>query len=486
MNKKYTDMKRVRILNIYTLLLFILGIIGFISCSDDDKNGGQPEIYNVRLTDPTKTDSTFTDAWPGQMVVVIGRNLEGIKKIFINEQEVSFNTNYNTSTSIIITIPKDLILTGTDPELQGEIRIETNHGNATYRFHIYSPAPSITRISLKYPAIAGNKLLIYGTNFYEIQKIVFEGENGKNVEVSDYTVSKAFDQIELTIPSGIENGLLTVYCYTDKASIEFTTSVAPPTIKSFSSDMPIPGTLAYVTGANYIDVTNININGEFNIPGADLTVSESNDTIYFTLPQMPTKNGVVTITAAGGNSISTKQFYPTDNVILNWDNVGWYSWGDNNQAVTADGSNPPYVSTGVCYRIFGKPGAWQFWWGNVVNGCAFPSTSVIPGNTSINNLRLRFEFYATNPVAPAAFDITLKGKLLENYQPIDMNIKALALNQWITCEIPLSLFTEVTDYSTFLGINNTELSINTKNRSDNGDVVINAFFDNFRIIDVTK
>ncbi len=41
------------------------------------------------------------------MIVVIGENLNDVRKVFINEQEVSFNSNYGTSTSLILTIPAD-------------------------------------------------------------------------------------------------------------------------------------------------------------------------------------------------------------------------------------------------------------------------------------------------------------------------------------------------------------------------------------------
>ncbi|ULT24987.1 hypothetical protein KUH03_39995 [Sphingobacterium sp. E70] len=61
-------------------------------------------------------------------------------------------------------------MTGTHPDLPNEIRIETNHGEARFSFHIYSPAPQIARIELKYPAKAGEKLRIYGSNFYEVKK----------------------------------------------------------------------------------------------------------------------------------------------------------------------------------------------------------------------------------------------------------------------------------------------------------------------------
>ena len=111
---KYTD---ARLLLLFWLFLPLLALI---SCQNDDDS--IPVIHYIRVTDPTRADSTFTDVSPGTMIVVVGEHLGGTQKIFINDQEVSFNRNYVTSTNIILTVPNELELTGQNPELKGEIR----------------------------------------------------------------------------------------------------------------------------------------------------------------------------------------------------------------------------------------------------------------------------------------------------------------------------------------------------------------------------
>lgn len=74
------------------LLTIMLACNLFTACNDDE-GGGIPVIHHIRLTDPEKADSTFTDVNPGTMIVAIGENLNGVKKVFINQQEVSFNYN---------------------------------------------------------------------------------------------------------------------------------------------------------------------------------------------------------------------------------------------------------------------------------------------------------------------------------------------------------------------------------------------------------
>lgn len=98
---------------LYILLAVLLANISLLtlsSCSDDDNSGGAPEIHCVRTTNPELADSTFTEATVGQMILIEGVNLDGAVHVYINNQDVYFNSNYNTSRHLIIiillTVPK--------------------------------------------------------------------------------------------------------------------------------------------------------------------------------------------------------------------------------------------------------------------------------------------------------------------------------------------------------------------------------------------
>ena len=163
----------------FVLLTILLACNLFTACNDDE-GGGVPVIHHIRLVDPEKADSTFTDVNPGTMIVVIGENLNNVRKVFINEQEVSFNSNYGTSTSLILTIPGELQLTGANPELKGELRIETSHGIATYSMHVLSPAPYITRVATTFPVETGTPLRIVGGNFLTKSARLFHHCRGRH------------------------------------------------------------------------------------------------------------------------------------------------------------------------------------------------------------------------------------------------------------------------------------------------------------------
>ena len=111
------------ILTCIVSLLAICSSMTLTSCKDDD-GGGQPVIERVRLTDPEKADSAFTVAGLGQMILIEGHNLDNALNIYINNQDCYFNSNYNTSTHIIMTIPSDLKVHGEDNSLPNEIRVD--------------------------------------------------------------------------------------------------------------------------------------------------------------------------------------------------------------------------------------------------------------------------------------------------------------------------------------------------------------------------
>lgn len=131
---------------LYILLAVLfanIALLSLVSCSDDDNGGGQPVIERVRTTDPALADSTFTDAMAGQLILIEGSNLHNAVHVYINDQDVYFNSNYNTSTHLIVTIPQDLVVRGVDESLPLEIRVETTHGTATYAFHVIAGYPTL-------------------------------------------------------------------------------------------------------------------------------------------------------------------------------------------------------------------------------------------------------------------------------------------------------------------------------------------------------
>ena len=484
---------------LFLIGLLVLPFLVVVSCQNDDD--AMPVIHYVRVTDPAKADSTFTDVNPGTMIVVIGEHLGGTQKVYINDQEVSFNRNYVTSTSIILTVPAELELTGENPELKGELRIETNNGVAVYNMHVLSPAPYITRIAATYPIEAGDELALIGGNFYEVQGVYFstekpsdDGKRPTNIqEVTNYEVTNNYGRITLTVPANvIEEGYLVVECYTSNAVIEFKTTIPEPVLTGISSTMPVVGSRVTITGQNFIQVVNINVNGEFDIPAADITVSEAFDELSFILPQAPTHSGKISLTTGGGTGELSTVFYPLENVILDYDGIGSFSWGDNSHSVQADGTSAPFVSSGNCYGIVGTISAWNYWWGQNVNNLQWPAFSIFPAETAISELELQFECFVGELSAGPVLQIVMGGNWNHNvsgYIPINAFTGKTEVGKWMQCSISLSSIIAESTYQEYLnrpvdkdGNTPNTFGIYITNPTGNENVNVAVYFDNFRIV----
>lgn len=484
-----------KLINAILFLLTILTVSMVTSCKDDENGNGAPVIHYLRVTDPALADSTFTDVNPGTMIAVIGENLGGVMEVYINNQEISFNSTYSTSTSLIISIPYDenFKLSGPNPDLPAELRIVTNHGTAVFPLHVLSPGPGISRIAATYPLKVNDKISLIGQNFYEIQQLYFTTDSvNVTYEITDYQVSKDFK--ELTFSASDEmmaDGWIILDCYTSDVSTEFSPNGPKPVITGISSTMPVVGSEVTLTGQNFIDVTNINVNGEFDIPGKDIKVSKSFDELTFIMPQAPTQSGHLSITAIGGTFEMTDVFYPIENVILDYDGIGSFSWGTDAPFITS-GDAAPFVSTGHCVGIKGIITTNdQYWWKQFINNATWVSTAIIPENTPISNLELQYECYLgeamEGPVIEVSMGHTNGGGnyTLPNYVPVDSFTGKMKIGKWMQCTIPLTSLVEEPTWGGFLTKKvSDELNFYINYPGIQGNTKVEIYVDNFRIVPI--
>lgn len=236
----------------------ITGMFYVQSCSDDSSNGGQPVIKGVRVTNPEFADSLFTDGKLGQMIVLVGENLNDVRNVYINDQEVSFNCNYNTSTHLILTIPSDLIVYGQDNSLPMEIKIVTSHGTATYAFHVIAGTPVIDYYNADLvlqpdntlSMVPGMDVELHGSLFHEIEEIyVANLDTVKLATVNTWELNDSCTMVNIKMPDLIPDyGIFVMKCYAGTAYCGFSKAPSSPSIYNVIPDMPIPGQKVYVFG----------------------------------------------------------------------------------------------------------------------------------------------------------------------------------------------------------------------------------------------
>lgn len=441
-------MKRIFIL--FGILVAGMTMLSLPSCKDDNDGGGQPRIDCVRTTDPELADSTFTDASVGQMILIEGVNLENAVHVYINDQDVYFNTNYNTSTHIILTIPSDLIVRGMDDSLPLEIRVETTHGSAAYAFHVIAGTPSLELYKADLPLnsqgipemVPGQEVTLVGELLHEIEHIyVADLDTVPLYEVTDYTLNADRTEIRLRMPSNPipDYGIYMVECYAGNAYCGFSRSPMEPEVYDVFPDMPIPGQQVTVVGKYLTNLTALNLGGEIDIDIDEVIGNESMTSLTFTMPaQLPTKdaNGMMSVTTLGGKA--TLPFYRYDWIYEDFDGNGtsmWWQWGTN--ATWGDGipdSCPITVSSGK-FLYFEGPNTG--WWNNEnVHAKSFPEA--IDPATPLSNVELRYEVYLQEDVELTT-NITLCGVTV-GAQVADHVQGKVMPGQWMSVVIPMTQF----------------------------------------------
>jgi len=216
-----------------------------------------------------------------------------------------------------------------------------------------------------------------------------------------------------------------------------------------------------ISGLYYIDVERVDINnGEIIILPEDME-ELTREKIVFTMPAKPSKSGTLRIHAMNGIGV-LNNFYPYENLLTDYDEVGKYEpWSGNVYFTEADPGEPPYSSDGQFARIKGDFGA--TWWDGAIcmfknadqTENIFPSFDKIPANTPASDVYLAYECYNRFSFvgAPAVVRYELldgndKNSQYFNYQ-WDFGAQEVAhpgydgialYNQWYTVMVPLNKF----------------------------------------------
>src|SRR5690606_8771462 len=170
----------------------------FTQCSDDDA-GGAPRVRYVRVTQPTAADSLLVAAGQGQMVAIMGENLQNTVEVWFNDQPATLVTTFITSTSIITRVPSEL------PEvINNKVKLVFANGQSLeYDFSVDVSEPLISRMKSEYVG-TGEVAVFYGNYFYEPLVVTFSG----GVEAEILTVE---DQVlEVIVPDGAQPGPVTI------------------------------------------------------------------------------------------------------------------------------------------------------------------------------------------------------------------------------------------------------------------------------------
>lgn len=122
-------------------------------------NSGAPVIsavYDVADTDMT---TPITEGTLGQMVVIVGQNLNNLQSVKFNTVSCDMQNVYSELTRAYVQIPSTLSM-----EQQNKIELTTDRGTTTFDFLVPFPPLTLTALACEFQN-AGDSVTVLGSNF---------------------------------------------------------------------------------------------------------------------------------------------------------------------------------------------------------------------------------------------------------------------------------------------------------------------------------
>jgi hypothetical protein len=192
-----TKMKSVN--KILLVVLITVGAAGlFTSCEKDDSSG-TPTVSYVRITRPESSDSLLVAAGQGQLIAIVGNNLQDAVEIWFNDQQSRLTPTYITNTTILVTVPSQI-----PRDVTNKLKIVFKNGYVLlHDFVVQISEPYIAGMVSEFVK-TGEVATIRGDFFYEPLTVKFTGGiNGELVSVKD-------KEIQVKVPAGAQPGQITI------------------------------------------------------------------------------------------------------------------------------------------------------------------------------------------------------------------------------------------------------------------------------------
>lgn len=180
-----------------TLFVIIGGLIVFNSCTKDET--GTPSVSYVRITSPASSDSLLVGAGQGQLIAIVGNNLQDAVEIWFNDQQSRLTPTYITNTTILVRIPPQIPIA-----VNNKMKIIFKNGFVLeHDFVVQISKPLISRMVVEHVK-EGGIAVIKGNYFYAPLTVEFAGGvTGQIASVKD-------DEIQVIVPAGAQPGQITV------------------------------------------------------------------------------------------------------------------------------------------------------------------------------------------------------------------------------------------------------------------------------------
>lgn len=187
------------ITKILLILLMAGGTVSIFTSCKKDTTTGTPSISYVRITRPASSDSLLVGAHQGQLIAIVGSDLQDAVEVWFNDQQALLTPTYITNTSLLVSVPSQIPI-----DITNKIKIVFKNGYVLlYDFQVQISAPEVNSMVCEF-VNEGDVATIRGNYFYEPLTVTFTGgATGQLVSVKD-------NEIQFTVPAGAQPGRITV------------------------------------------------------------------------------------------------------------------------------------------------------------------------------------------------------------------------------------------------------------------------------------
>lgn len=204
-------MKNIKIVSLAACMTWMLSLMFFSSCSNDDSasaSGGAPIIEYVAPSG-YNTDSSLKPLTPTRVgdpknyYVIHGKGFLTTTKVYFNDFDTYFRPTFVTDTDIIILLDENTPYANASNKL----KVVTQRGTALFDFVIKPPVPTFLQFN-PINATAGQEVTITGKYF--LNPVVTLAKTKTLPEVPVTVVSSTLEKVVIKLPENADLRYLTI------------------------------------------------------------------------------------------------------------------------------------------------------------------------------------------------------------------------------------------------------------------------------------
>lgn len=181
------------------ILLMAVGVVSSFSSCKKDNNAATPSVSYVRVTRPEASDSLLIGAGQGQLIAIVGTNLQDAVQVWFNDQQARLTPAYITNTSILVSVPTQI-----PTAVNNKLKIVFKNGfELLHNFQVQISKPVVTSMLSEY-VNDGGIATINGNYFYAPLTVTFTGG------VTGTIVAQKEQELQVQVPAGAKPGPITV------------------------------------------------------------------------------------------------------------------------------------------------------------------------------------------------------------------------------------------------------------------------------------